>query len=53
MLNSGKKIAIYGGSGCEGAHDAIVALEIPTGQPIVYELGDDLSVQDRYYLSER
>jgi len=31
----------------------IVALEIPTGQPIVYELGDDLSVSDRYYLSER
>jgi 2,3-bisphosphoglycerate-dependent phosphoglycerate mutase len=31
----------------------IVALEIPTGQPIVYELGDDLSVKDRYYLSER
>ena len=35
------------------ADDAIVALEIPTGQPIVYELGDDLSVNDRYYLSER
>jgi 2,3-bisphosphoglycerate-dependent phosphoglycerate mutase len=33
--------------------DEIVGLEIPTGQPIVYELGDDLSVQDRYYLSER
>ena len=31
----------------------IVGLEIPTGQPIVYELGDDLSVTDRYYLSER
>jgi 2,3-bisphosphoglycerate-dependent phosphoglycerate mutase len=31
----------------------IVGLEIPTGQPIVYELGDDLSVCDRYYLSER
>lgn len=31
----------------------IVGLEIPTGQPIVYELGDDLSVRDRYYLSER
>ena len=31
----------------------IVGLEIPTGQPIVYELGDDLSVKDRYYLSER
>ena len=31
----------------------IVRLEIPTGQPIVYELADDLSVRDRYYLSER
>ncbi|MGI4855550.1 MAG: thiamine pyrophosphate-dependent enzyme [Janthinobacterium lividum] len=26
VLNSGKKIAIYGGSGCEGVHDGIVAL---------------------------
>nr|WP_294846752.1 2,3-diphosphoglycerate-dependent phosphoglycerate mutase [uncultured Sphingomonas sp.] len=33
--------------------DEIVNLEIPTGQPIVYELNDDLSVKDRYYLSER
>ena len=31
----------------------IVELEIPTGQPIVYELGEDLSVNERYYLSER
>jgi 2,3-bisphosphoglycerate-dependent phosphoglycerate mutase len=31
----------------------IVGLEIPTGQPIVYELGEDFSVKDRYYLSER
>ena len=31
----------------------IVGLEIPTGQPIVYELGDDLSLVERYYLSER
>jgi len=37
-----------------GISDAdIVGLEIPTGQPIVYELGDDLAVKDRYYLSER
>jgi 2,3-bisphosphoglycerate-dependent phosphoglycerate mutase len=35
------------------ADDAIVGLEIPTGQPIVYELADDLSVRDRYYLAER
>jgi 2,3-bisphosphoglycerate-dependent phosphoglycerate mutase len=31
----------------------IVGLEIPTGQPIVSELGADLAVEDRYYLSER
>lgn len=33
--------------------DEITGLEIPTGQPIVYELADDLSASDRYYLSER
>jgi 2,3-bisphosphoglycerate-dependent phosphoglycerate mutase len=33
--------------------EEIVGLEIPTGQPIVYDLADDLSVNDRYYLSER
>jgi 2,3-bisphosphoglycerate-dependent phosphoglycerate mutase len=33
--------------------DEITGLEIPTGQPIVYELADDLSATDRYYLSER
>ena len=31
----------------------IVGLEIPTGQPIVYELGADLAVRDRYYLADR
>jgi 2,3-bisphosphoglycerate-dependent phosphoglycerate mutase len=31
----------------------IVGLEIPTGQPIVYELDDQLGRVDRYYLSER
>ena len=31
----------------------IVRLEIPTGQPIVYELSEDLAVRDRYFLSER
>jgi 2,3-bisphosphoglycerate-dependent phosphoglycerate mutase len=30
----------------------IVGLEIPTGKPIVYELGGDLSVERRYYLDE-
>ena len=33
--------------------DEITGLEIPTGQPIVYELDDSLSATDRYYLSER
>ncbi len=33
--------------------DDIAALEIPTGQPMVYELDDALVAQDRYYLSER
>ncbi len=31
----------------------IVGLEIPTGEPIVYELDDDLGLRDRYYLAER
>jgi 2,3-bisphosphoglycerate-dependent phosphoglycerate mutase len=33
--------------------DEIVGLEIPTGQPIVYELDGDLQLVERYYLSER
>jgi 2,3-bisphosphoglycerate-dependent phosphoglycerate mutase len=33
--------------------DEITALEIPTGQPIVYELGEDLSAVERYYLKDR
>ncbi|MDH7973784.1 2,3-diphosphoglycerate-dependent phosphoglycerate mutase [Sphingomonas sp. AR_OL41] len=33
--------------------DAITTLEIPTGQPIVYQLDADLNATDRYYLSER
>jgi 2,3-bisphosphoglycerate-dependent phosphoglycerate mutase len=31
----------------------IVGLEIPTGEPIVYELAEDLTVRDRFYLAER
>lgn len=31
----------------------IVGVEIPTGQPLVYELNDDLGLADSYYLSER
>jgi 2,3-bisphosphoglycerate-dependent phosphoglycerate mutase len=33
--------------------DDIVGVEIPTGQPLVYELADNLTVLDSYYLSER
>ncbi|MBT0668780.1 2,3-diphosphoglycerate-dependent phosphoglycerate mutase [Novosphingobium profundi] len=33
--------------------EEITGLEIPTGQPIVYDLDTDLAVIDRYYLSER
>ena len=33
--------------------DEIASLEIPTGQPIVYQLDDALNATDRYYLSER
>jgi 2,3-bisphosphoglycerate-dependent phosphoglycerate mutase len=33
--------------------DEITGLEIPTGQPIVYELDADLTALERYYLSER
>ena len=32
--------------------DAIVGLEIPTGDPIVYQLREDLSVERRYSLGE-
>ncbi|HVM37245.1 MAG TPA: 2,3-diphosphoglycerate-dependent phosphoglycerate mutase [Sphingomicrobium sp.] len=33
--------------------EEISGLEIPTGQPIVYQLDDDLRERERYYLSER
>ena len=37
-----------------GISDAeITGLEIPTGQPIVYELDGNLAALERYYLSER
>jgi 2,3-bisphosphoglycerate-dependent phosphoglycerate mutase len=35
------------------ADEEIVSLEIPTGEPIVYELGDDFAVHERYYLKDR
>jgi 2,3-bisphosphoglycerate-dependent phosphoglycerate mutase len=33
--------------------DEITGLEIPTGQPIVYELDSNLAALERYYLAER
>ncbi|HEX8193870.1 MAG TPA: 2,3-diphosphoglycerate-dependent phosphoglycerate mutase [Allosphingosinicella sp.] len=33
--------------------DEIATLEIPTGQPIVYDLADDLSEIEHYYLKDR
>ena len=33
--------------------DEITGLEIPTGQPIIYELDENLSASDRYYLKDR
>ncbi|WP_300397173.1 thiamine pyrophosphate-dependent enzyme [uncultured Sphingobium sp.] len=35
-LNEGKKIAIYGGSGCEGAHDQLVALASALQAPVAH-----------------
>ena len=35
------------------ADGEIVALEIPTGQPIVYELDDSLGAIERYFLKDR
>jgi 2,3-bisphosphoglycerate-dependent phosphoglycerate mutase len=59
-LKSGKRVLIAAhGNSLRGimkylsniGDDEIVGLEIPTGQPIVYELADDLSVIRRYDLS--
>jgi len=58
-LRSGKRVLIAAhGNSLRGimkylssiGDDEIVGLEIPTGQPIVYELADDLSVVRRYDL---
>ena len=60
-LKSGKRVLVAAhGNSIRGIEkhlsnigDAdIVGLESPTGQPIVYELRDDLTVERRYYLSE-
>ncbi|UIJ46426.1 2,3-diphosphoglycerate-dependent phosphoglycerate mutase [Sphingomonas cannabina] len=61
-LRAGKRVLIsaHGNSlralvkHLSGISDAeITGLEIPTGQPMVYELDADLRPTDRYYLSER
>src|SRR5262245_25295057 len=36
ILNAGSKVTIYGGSGCEGAHDEIVALAQQLQAPIAH-----------------
>ncbi|MBI3198316.1 MAG: ubiquinone-dependent pyruvate dehydrogenase [Rhodospirillales bacterium] len=36
ILNAGRKVAIYGGSGCQGAHDEIVALAERLKAPIAH-----------------
>ena len=60
-LRSGKRVLVAAhGNSLRGiikhlsgiGDDEIVGLEIPTGKPIVYDLGDDLSVVRRYYLEE-
>ena len=35
------------------ADEEITGLEIPTGQPMIYELDDDLAEVERYYLKDR
>ena len=61
-LRAGKRVVIsaHGNSlralvkHLSGISDAeITGLEIPTGQPIVYNLADDLTARDRYYLADR
>jgi len=61
-LKAGKRVLIsaHGNSlralvkHLSGISDAdITGLEIPTGQPIVYELDDDLREVERYYLKDR
>jgi 2,3-bisphosphoglycerate-dependent phosphoglycerate mutase len=60
-LSSGKRVLVSAhGNSLRGiikylsdiSDEDIVALEIPTGEPIVYELADDLSVERRYYLGQ-
>ena len=62
QLNAGKRVVISAHGNSLRAlvkhlshisDEEIASLEIPTGQPIVYQLDDDLVATDRYYLSER
>ena len=59
-LSAGKRVLVVAhGNSLRGiikhlskiSDDEIVGLEIPTGQPIVYELSDDLSVERRHDLA--
>ena len=59
-LQSGKRVLVAAhGNSLRGiikylsniSDEDIVSLEIPTGRPIVYELGDDLGVENRYSLT--
>ena len=59
-LSAGKRVLVAAhGNSLRGiikylsriSDEDIVGLEIPTGQPIVYELADDLSVRERYSLT--
>ena len=61
-LKAGKRVLIsaHGNSlralvkHLSGISDAdIASLEIPTGQPLVYELDEALNATDRYYLRDR
>jgi len=60
-LRSGKRVFVVAhGNSLRGivkhlshiGDEDIVSVEIPTGQPIVYELADDLTVQRYYYLKD-
>jgi 2,3-bisphosphoglycerate-dependent phosphoglycerate mutase len=60
-LQSGKRVFVVAhGNSLRGiikhlsniGDEEIVGLEIPTGQPIIYDLADDLSVERRYYLKD-
>jgi len=59
-LSAGKRVLVSAhGNSLRGiikflsgiSDEDIVGLEIPTGEPIIYELGDDLSVEKRYSLT--